>query len=80
MYILNVNHNLRSTCRHAEQVRWPDIAGVSSHACAVQHNTSISTAAVEAAIDFVEVCCQHTAFLSGRGRIVEDLVLIEAGD
>lgn len=41
---------------------------------------TISQAALEAAIDFVEVCCQHTAFITGRGRISEDLELIRAGE
>ena len=30
---------------------------------------SISHEAIEAAINFVEVCCQHTAYISGRGNI-----------
>jgi len=41
--------------------------------------TVVSEAAVNAAIDFVEVCCQHTAFITGRGKICDDLTLIEAG-
>ena len=36
------------------------------------HNT-ISDEAIEAAIDFVEVCCQHTAYITGRGSIQEEL-------
>jgi hypothetical protein len=30
---------------------------------------NISELAIDAAIDFVEVCCQQTAFIAGRGTI-----------
>lgn len=30
---------------------------------------TISLDAIKAAINFVEVCCQHTAYISGRGQI-----------
>ena len=36
----------------------------------------ISESAIEAAINFVEVCCQHTAYISGRGDLNE---LLESG-
>ena len=29
----------------------------------------ISDMAIDAAINFVEVCCQHTAYITGRGNI-----------
>ena len=39
----------------------------------------ISESAIEAAIDFVEVCCQHTAYLTGWGDINLEVDLMEAG-
>lgn len=39
---------------------------------------TISNMAIEAAIDFVEVCCQHTAYITGRGNIDEHLSLLDA--
>ena len=36
--------------------------------------STITDEAIAAAIDFVDVCCQHTAFISGRGRLHENLV------
>ena len=39
----------------------------------------ITEQAISAAIDFVEVCCQHTAYLTGRGIIAEELKLLESG-
>lgn len=41
--------------------------------------STITQEAIEAAINFVEVCCQHTAFVTGRGNIEEELRLLEAG-
>lgn len=35
--------------------------------------------AIIAAIDFVEYCCQHTAFIACRGNIDEEIKLINAG-
>ena len=35
--------------------------------------TTISDAAIEAAIDLVDVCIQHAAFLAGRGE-VDDMI------
>ena len=39
----------------------------------------ISESAIEAAIDFVEVCCQHTAYVTGRGDITTEVDLVETG-
>lgn len=41
---------------------------------------TISQDAIKAAINFVEVCCQHTAYISGRGQIENELELVQAGD
>ena len=38
-----------------------------------QETIEISEAAIAAAINFIEVCCQHAAFIAGRGDITEDL-------
>lgn len=40
----------------------------------------ISNEAMAAAIDFVEVCTQQTAFIAGRDTIEQELKLIVAGD
>ena len=40
---------------------------------------TITEAAIEATIDFVELCCQHTAYITGRGKIDEEVTLMEAG-
>lgn len=39
----------------------------------------ISEDAITAAIDFVEVCCQQTAYMAGRGKIDEELEVYNAG-
>lgn len=39
----------------------------------------VSKKAMKAAIDFVQVCCQHTAHIAGRGNITEELAQIEKG-
>lgn len=41
--------------------------------------TVISEAAIDAAINFVEVCCQHTAYITGRGNINEELENLQSG-
>lgn len=41
---------------------------------------TISQDAIKAAINFVEVCCQQTAYISGRGQIENELELVQAGD
>lgn len=35
--------------------------------------THISEDVLKAAINFVDVCCQHTAFMAGRGVISEEI-------
>lgn len=41
--------------------------------------TEISKAAIDAAIHFVENCCQETAYVAGRGKISEEISLMEIG-
>ena len=41
--------------------------------------TCISTDSIKAAINFVEVCCQHAAFLAGRGTIDDEIQTITSG-
>jgi len=38
-----------------------------------------SPAAIEAAINFVEVCCQQAAYIAGRDELDEELKLIVQG-
>ena len=40
---------------------------------------TITEEAAKAAIDFVEVCCQQTAFIAGRDLIENEIKLTEAG-
>lgn len=40
---------------------------------------TVSTQAIGAAINFVEVCCQQTAYIAGRGSLEEELKLREQG-
>ena len=40
---------------------------------------TISDMAIDAAIDFVEVCCQHTAYITGRGNLGQELDIVQAG-
>ena len=40
---------------------------------------TISEQAIVAAMDLVEVCCQQTAYITGRGDIKTEIDLIEAG-
>ena len=35
--------------------------------------THVSEDILKAAINFVDVCCQHTAFIAGRGTISEEI-------
>ena len=42
-------------------------------------DSTISPAAIEAAIHFVEVCCQQAAYIAGRGELDEELKLIVQG-
>ena len=39
----------------------------------------ITERAILAAINFVELCCQQTAYMAGRGDIEEDIQLIKSG-
>ena len=38
----------------------------------------VAEKALKAAINFVEVCCQHTAFIAGRGNISDELIRAES--
>lgn len=38
----------------------------------------ITDSAIKAAIDFVEVCCQHTAYITGHGKIDEELEILKS--
>ena len=38
----------------------------------------ISEKAVSAAINFVQLCCQQTAYMAGRGDITEEVQTIKA--
>ena len=40
----------------------------------------ISQDAIKAAVNFVKVCCQHTAYISGRGQVDNELELVQASD
>ena len=40
-----------------------------------KEDPDVSSEAITAAIDFVELCCQQTAYLAGRGDISEELRL-----
>ena len=42
-------------------------------------DSTISPAAIEAGIHFVEVCCQQAAYIAGRGELDEELKLIVQG-
>lgn len=39
----------------------------------------ITPAAISAAIHFVEVCCQQTSFIAGRGELEKELQMISQG-
>lgn len=39
----------------------------------------ISEAAIKAAEDFVDICCQQTAFLAGRGNIDDAILDLQRG-
>ena len=41
---------------------------------------TISQSAVQAAINFVEVCCQQTAYIAGREKIADELSLAASGE
>ena len=44
-----------------------------------QLSETVTQTAIEAAIDFVDVCRQHTAYIAGRGNIDEELKILETG-
>ena len=39
----------------------------------------VSEDAILAAIDFVDVCCKHTAYMAGRGIISEEITTYTSG-
>lgn len=41
--------------------------------------STINEQAIRAAIDFVDVCSQHTAYIAGRGEIDEEIKHILSG-
>ena len=72
--------------RNAEQINGANIKDQCSYACSVSHlyedvplPSTISNETINAAIDFVEVCCQHTACISGRGLLQQELDSVNAG-
>lgn len=44
-----------------------------------QRNLTLTVEAIDAAIHFVEVCCQQTAYISGRGDLDQELKMIMEG-
>lgn len=40
---------------------------------------TIANMTIEAAIDFVDICCQHTAYITGRGNIAQELDIMNTG-
>lgn len=71
--------------RHDKQVNGANTSCLSCNAHPVQCGRrragqyTISPAAIEAAIHFVEVCCQQAAYIAGRGELDEELKLIVQG-
>ena len=43
-------------------------------------DSEITNKAVLAAINLVEVCCQQTAYMAGRGELQQDIQLIKASE
>ena len=41
---------------------------------------TISEMVVDTAVDFVEVCCQHAAYITGRGNLDEEVNFMETGE
>ena len=39
----------------------------------------VSDAAIVAAINFVDTCCQHCAYIAGRGDITEEIKQLSSG-
>ncbi len=44
-----------------------------------QLGNTITPTAIQAAIHFVEVCCQQTAYMAGRGELEKELKMIVQG-
>ena len=42
-------------------------------------SNEISEEALKAAIDFVQICCQHAVYIAGHGKIEEELDLLGSG-
>ena len=40
---------------------------------------TVTVAAINAAIHFVEVCCQQTAYIAGRGELEKELSMLMEG-
>ncbi len=40
---------------------------------------TITPVAIQAAIHFVEVCCQQTAYIAGRGELDKELSMVVQG-
>lgn len=41
--------------------------------------SQICSEALEAAEDFVDMCCQHAAFMAGRGEIKDEIQQLQTG-
>ena len=42
-------------------------------------DNTVTVAAIDAAIHFVEVCCQQTAYIAGRGELEKELSVLMEG-
>lgn len=42
-------------------------------------SSTISQTAIEAAVDLIEVCCQHTAYITGRGNLSQEQLDVQPG-
>lgn len=51
---------------------------INGHSETPELKDEISEEAVTAAINFVELCCQQTAFMAGHGNILDEIQLIKA--
>ena len=63
-------------CRYAFEVQGTNPSCSCNYACSFslgKTSDEISNEALEASINFVEVCIQHAAYLAGRGNI-EDAI------
>lgn len=48
-----------------------------SYASELEISNEISEAAIKAAINFVGLCCQQTAYMTGRGSIKEEVQIMK---